>query len=286
VPRSSWLLHAAPGYFFFRLAGCLRAAPSDSRCQLHRGAATVLCAVLLIALSRATADSLCGLTPLCCSVWGAAEEIKAIKRTFKSFDQDGNGYIEAHEIKSALSQCGEKASQSCHGRFQHPSLIAVTVTLLRAQRRTRTRHHLARTHSHKHSHTRHARLLTNATQPSPADLKAAMAEADLNGDKKISFPEYLALMVKLKSDPSAAALLKPKVNMSTTNVSGGHHSYSDEERMAFSEHINNCLQKDPHVGPRLPMAADTEQVGGASRACTLSPPCSCVRRLVCHGVEC
>ena len=36
-------------------------------------------------------------------------------------------------------------------------------------------------------------------------------------------------------------------------VAGGIHSFSDEEKQAFSEHINNCLSNDPLIGNRLPL---------------------------------
>ena len=39
-----------------------------------------------------------------------------------------------------------------------------------------------------------------------------------------------------------------------------YHSFSDEERIAFTEHINKCLAKDHHVGHRLPMPLESEQV--------------------------
>ncbi|CAM9771694.1 unnamed protein product, partial [Choristocarpus tenellus] len=32
-----------------------------------------------------------------------------------------------------------------------------------------------------------------------------------------------------------------------------YHSYSDDERMAFTEHINNCLIADKIVASKLPM---------------------------------
>ncbi|KAG5183492.1 actin binding protein, partial [Tribonema minus] len=132
-----------------------------------------------------------------------AEEIKVYMRTFKSFDGNGSGYIERHELKSALNQSGEKASK--------------------------------------------------------AEVDAAIAEVFPGGSKRVSFADYMAVMQKLKADPNSASLLKPKVN-TATSIIGGHHSYSDEERIAFTEHINNCLQRDKDVGPRLPMQTESEQL--------------------------
>ncbi|KAG5180080.1 actin bundling protein [Tribonema minus] len=90
-------------------------------------------------------------------------------------------------------------------------------------------------------------------------IAAAIKEADLDNDSRVSFSEFMQLMQKLKTDPNSSHLLKPKLQMSEGLV-GGHHSYSNEERMAFTEHINNCLQRDPHVGSRLPMPLQSEKL--------------------------
>ncbi len=37
-------------------------------------------------------------------------------------------------------------------------------------------------------------------------------------------------------------------------------SYSQEEKHAFAEHINNCLKEDQHVGHRLPINLESEQL--------------------------
>jgi EF hand len=97
-------------------------------------------------------------------------------------------------------------------------------------------------------------------QPTDAEIKTAMKAADVNRDGKVSFSEFMTLMLKLKGDPNSANLLKPKMNKSAGVAATAYHTYSDEERIAFTEHINNCLAKDPHVGARLPMRVETEQV--------------------------
>jgi EF-hand domain pair len=97
-------------------------------------------------------------------------------------------------------------------------------------------------------------------QPTDGQVAAALKEADINRDGKVSFSEFMTLMLKLKGDPNSANLLKPKMNKSAGVAATAYHTYSDEERIAFTEHINNCLAKDPHVGARLPMRVETEQV--------------------------
>eukprot|EP00903_Cladosiphon_okamuranus_P012347 g11576.t1 len=90
--------------------------------------------------------------------------------------------------------------------------------------------------------------------PSEKHLQESMKEADTDINGVVSFGELAALMHKLKKDPSTNAFVK-KIHKAPAQHSGGmaYHSYSDEERMAFTEHINNCLAADPIVGPRLPM---------------------------------
>lgn len=38
---------------------------------------------------------------------------------------------------------------------------------------------------------------------------------------------------------------------------GGHHSYSDEEKMAFTHHINDCLEKDPVCVRHMPLSEES-----------------------------
>eukprot|EP00752_Nemacystus_decipiens_P007180 g6429.t1 len=91
--------------------------------------------------------------------------------------------------------------------------------------------------------------------PSEKHLQESMKEADTDNDGVVSFGELAALMHKLKKDPSSTSAFVKKIHKAPAQHSGGmaYHSYSDDERMAFTEHINNCLAADPIVGPRLPM---------------------------------
>lgn len=75
-----------------------------------------------------------------------------------------------------------------------------------------------------------------------------------------------------KAPPSASSLNPPRASFSAGSPnprdsaaksslqlhevkgsSGGIHSYSEAEKHAFTEHINNCLANDPDVGPLLPV---------------------------------
>ncbi|CAM9190224.1 unnamed protein product [Ectocarpus sp. 4 AP-2014] len=91
--------------------------------------------------------------------------------------------------------------------------------------------------------------------PSEKHLQESMREADTDNNGSVSFGELASLMHKLKKDPNSNSAFVRKIHKAPAQHSGGmaYHSYSDDERMAFTEHINNCLAADPVVGPRLPM---------------------------------
>ncbi|CAM9433997.1 unnamed protein product, partial [Sphacelaria rigidula] len=88
-----------------------------------------------------------------------------------------------------------------------------------------------------------------------------MREADADSNGVISFAELVSLMHRLKKDPSSASsVFVRKIRKAPAQYSSGmaYHSYSDDERMAFTEHINNSLAADAVVGPRLPMDPQSE----------------------------
>ncbi|CAM9964616.1 unnamed protein product [Ascophyllum nodosum] len=92
--------------------------------------------------------------------------------------------------------------------------------------------------------------------PSEKQLQDVMREADTDGSDTLSFAELVTVTHKIKKDPnSTSATYVRKIHKAPAQHSGGmaYHSYSDDERMAFTEHINNSLAADPVVGPRLPM---------------------------------
>lgn len=91
--------------------------------------------------------------------------------------------------------------------------------------------------------------------PSERHLQEAMKEADVYNGGSVSFGEVVSIMHKLKKDNTASSMNVRKIHKAPAQHSGGmaYHSYSDDERMAFTEHINNSLATDPVVGERLPM---------------------------------
>lgn len=55
----------------------------------------------------------------------------------------------------------------------------------------------------------------------------------------------------------SALLARENSIKSVAGVSGGSHTFSEEEKQAFSSHINFCLAHDPHLQRLLPLDPDS-----------------------------
>jgi len=88
---------------------------------------------------------------------------------------------------------------------------------------------------------------------SSSKLKELIAEVDLDGNQTIEFNEFLALILKMRSGTAnkgmATIVKKSSQHFKVTGSGNTHteHSFSEEEMKAFSEHINQCLGRDPEL---------------------------------------
>eukprot|EP01133_Synstelium_polycarpum_P002657 gene2657-3065_t len=95
-------------------------------------------------------------------------------------------------------------------------------------------------------------------------VRDMIKEVDTDGSGAIEFEEFLRVMELAKkssaaSSPAFAAVVKKVGTVNTisgysgSTASGTQHSYSDDEKAAFIDWINNCLKNDPDVKSRLPI---------------------------------
>uniref|UniRef100_A0A8C4RY67 Lymphocyte cytosolic protein 1 (L-plastin) n=1 Tax=Erpetoichthys calabaricus TaxID=27687 RepID=A0A8C4RY67_ERPCA len=99
-----------------------------------------------------------------------------------------------------------------------------------------------------------------------------MTTGDLNNDGQISFDEFVSVVHGLKSSEVAKTFRKA-INkkegicaiggMSEQSSAGTQHSYSDEERYAFVNWINQSLDKDPDCKHLVPMDPSNDDLFNA-----------------------
>lgn len=104
-------------------------------------------------------------------------------------------------------------------------------------------------------------------QRSDADIREMIASVDSNQDGEVQFSEFLRMAYDLKqggaqirSGSFQDAYKKVAHAIKIEGAAGSQHSYTEEEKRAFVEHINHLLSDDPHVGKRLPINPDGMQL--------------------------
>lgn len=86
--------------------------------------------------------------------------------------------------------------------------------------------------------------------PSDAEVKKIISEVDLDNSGTIEFNEFVMFVEKFKEGKGSASFGQIFVKAAKVNiVTSGHatHSFSDEEKISFVEHINYVLKNDPDV---------------------------------------
>ncbi|XP_019941703.1 plastin-3-like [Paralichthys olivaceus] len=97
-------------------------------------------------------------------------------------------------------------------------------------------------------------------------VREIIQKLDRNKDNKISFDEFLSIVLELKGSEIAKTFRKA-INRkegilaiggtSELSSEGTQHSFSEEERFAFVNWINTALEKDPDCQHVLPMDPNT-----------------------------
>jgi len=133
------------------------------------------------------------------------DEVNDMRRAYQAFDVNGDGHIDAQELKSVLDNLGERISADA--------------------------------------------------------LNKMIDEVDTDGNHTVEWEEFCKMMHNIRNGKGAQALgqvVKKAAKMFNVEGAGGAtHTFSEEERNAFTLHLNNCLSKDPDLSSRLPMEVES-----------------------------
>jgi plastin-1 len=113
-----------------------------------------------------------------------------------------------------------------------------------------------------------AKILAKMGEPvTVSDIQKYLQEADSDGDGKISFAEFAAYVNSIRSAGGAAGaknlasiVTKAQGMLKVEGAGGAQHTFSEEEKIAFSEHINHCLSVDPLCSRLLPIDPHSMQL--------------------------
>mmetsp|Transcript_28458 Transcript_28458/g.91100 ORF Transcript_28458/g.91100 Transcript_28458/m.91100 type:complete len:631 (-) Transcript_28458:388-2280(-) len=88
-------------------------------------------------------------------------------------------------------------------------------------------------------------------------INSMIAEVDMDGSHTVDFGEFCHVMKNIRDGNHEAAFhavaQKAAKVFHLQGAGGAQHSFSEEEKIAFTEHVNKCLGDDPVMGPRLPL---------------------------------
>ncbi|CAE7935950.1 fimA, partial [Symbiodinium sp. KB8] len=82
-------------------------------------------------------------------------------------------------------------------------------------------------------------------QATDEQVEKMVAEIDLDSDGRVSFPEFLKMIVNHRGTLGAA--IKKNAELQEIKGAIGKHSYAVEEKDAYVEHINNTLKDDKYL---------------------------------------
>jgi len=95
-------------------------------------------------------------------------------------------------------------------------------------------------------------------ESNPERVQMLIQQVDADSDGEVSFPEFLEIISTSRGSEFAAVVQKAnkmyKVKGATDT---SHHSFSEEEKAAFSEHINMSLENDADLKHVLPIDPDS-----------------------------
>jgi hypothetical protein len=105
-------------------------------------------------------------------------------------------------------------------------------------------------------------VLDNLGEKVSADqLQKMITENDSDKNNTIEWGEFCTMMSDIrngKAESAMATVVKKVQKMLVVEGAGGAtHTFSEEEKHAFTTHLNHCLGADPDLAKRLPMDPDS-----------------------------
>lgn len=93
--------------------------------------------------------------------------------------------------------------------------------------------------------------------PSSSQIQAQIKEVDADGSGQIEFNEFLTVMKNLAKGKSSifgrTVQKQGDINLNMLKSEHATHSFSDEEKIAFTEYVNDCLGDDPDCAHFMPL---------------------------------
>lgn len=175
-------------------------------------------------------------------------EIAAFKRHFSAVDTDNSGTIDENEVLAMFKasvcavcvcpRCHPGASVTCPSPLTHVSFGAFLL--------------------HSSPRVYHRRVAPPPWGWSAQDLgedvsmeeiRSFIAAHSSTSAGELHFPDFVALIADHRSGSESALGKAVAKHATITTVKGatGHHSYAEEEKVAFTEHINHCLGGDEYL---------------------------------------
>ena len=108
-------------------------------------------------------------------------------------------------------------------------------------------------------------VLDNLGERVSADaLKKMIAEVDTDKNNTVEWPEFCGMMHNIRNGKGEAAMAKVVKRASkmfnVAGLGGATHTFSEDEKNAFTLHLNNCLSSDPDLSDRMPMAVESMDI--------------------------
>ncbi|CAE7370498.1 fim1 [Symbiodinium sp. KB8] len=95
-----------------------------------------------------------------------------------------------------------------------------------------------------------------------AEADAMIADVDVNSDGKVSFDEFCVMFGKAEGTGLREAVSKRHGELQKIKGAVGEHSYSEEEKWAFTQHFNFTFEEDKYLTEKgiVPMEPDSMEL--------------------------